>query len=193
MKVVALLGSPRSNGSSALLARHFIDKAQQLGAEIVVHELNALTWRGCQGCYACKTTRDECVLNDGLTGVLADVAAADLLLLATPVFFGDVTTQVKGFVDRSFSYFKPDFRTSATPSRLAPGKKLVFIQTQGHPDPAFFADVFPRHSGFLARNNFTTARLIRAVGATDPQDVAGNRELLQEVESVAEELLGDRQ
>lgn len=185
MKVVAVLGSPRLKGNSATLARKFLEKAEKAGHRPVVHELGSLNYKGCVACYACKTSRDECVLRDDLTGVLADVAAADVLVLATPVYFGDLTSHLKGFIDRTFSYFTPEYRTSATPSRLEPGKKLVFIQTQGNPDETAFADIFPRYAAFLKRNSFGEAHLIRARGVSAPDDVLRQDAYLKDVDQVA--------
>jgi multimeric flavodoxin WrbA len=186
VKIVALLGSPRSKGASATLVAKFLEKAVERGVRPKVYELNKLNYRGCQGCFACKTTREDCVLQDDLTQVLADVAEADVLVLATPVYFGDLTSQLKGFIDRTFSYLSPDYRTSPSPSRLAPGKQLVFIQTQGNPDETCFADIFPKYSSFLKRNSFAESHLIRARGVTAPKDILDSDEYQRQVEQVAE-------
>jgi len=53
MKVVSLLGSPRENGNSSTIAKHFCDTAEKLGAEERAFSLNKLNYRGCQGCLAC--------------------------------------------------------------------------------------------------------------------------------------------
>lgn len=163
MKIVTLLGSPRSNKNSATIANRFTDAAARLGAETATYELNKLAYRGCQGCYACKKTHDHCVVQDDLTRVLEEVRDADLLVLASPVYYGDVTAQMKGFIDRGYSYLKPDYLTNPQPSRLTP-KKLLFVLTQGHPDEALFADIFPRYDQFMKWMGITESRLIRACG-----------------------------
>jgi len=106
MKIVTLLGSPRSLGNSTAIARRFQETAATLGAKNCTFELNRLTYRGCQGCYACKKGLDHCILNDDLTEVLTSVTEADMVVLATPVYYGDVTAQLKGFIDRTYSYLK---------------------------------------------------------------------------------------
>lgn len=163
MKIVAILGSPRSRGNSTAIASRFTETAAQHGAQIEAFELNRLAYRGCQGCYACKKTHDHCVLQDNLTQVLDAVKGAEIVLLASPVYYGDVTAQLKGFIDRTYSYLKPDYITNPQPSRLSP-KKLVFVLTQGHPDQAMFADIFPRYDAFLRWMGFVDTRLIRACG-----------------------------
>ena len=95
MNIVALLGSPRSTGNSAAIANRFTETAASLGARVTNFQLNRLTYRGCQGCYACKKGLDHCVLKDDLTQVLDAVAAADLVVLASPVYYGDMTAAMK--------------------------------------------------------------------------------------------------
>ncbi len=191
MKIVTLLGSPRSKGNSSSLTRHFQDAAAKLGAEIRTFELNRLTYRGCQGCYACKQGQEVCILNDDLTEVLAAVAESDVVVLATPVYYGDMTAQLKGFMDRTYSYLKPDYLTNPLPSRLS-SKKLVFIVTQGHPDETLFADIFPRYDAFLKWLGFSESHLLRACGVGPANgDVLPEAVLLQAVE-VAKQLAGGR-
>ncbi len=187
MKIVTLLGSPRSNGNSATIARHLLQTAADLGAEAQTFELNRLSYRGCQACYACKTGREECVLNDDLTEVLAAVQAADVVVLASPVYYGDVTMQLKGFIDRSYSYLVPDYLTNPQPSRLSP-KKLVFIQTQGQPEEIMFADIFPRYDFFLKWMGFTETSLIRVCGIGPASVDAVPGQVLQQAEAVARQV-----
>ena len=188
MKLVCLLGSPRSNGNSATIANRLSAAAKLLGAETRTFELNRLTYRGCQGCYACKQTLDHCVVRDDLTEVLAAVAAADAVVLASPVYYGDISAQLKGFIDRTFSYRKPDYPTNPEPSRLSP-KKLVFVLTQGHPDESLFADVFPRYEMFLKWMGFTETHLIRACGIGPNRRDQVPQSVLQQTDQVAAKLL----
>jgi multimeric flavodoxin WrbA len=163
MKIVTLLGSPRPHANSSAIAKHLSETAARLGAETETFELNRLEYKGCQGCYACKTSVNFCVVKDGLTQVLEGVREADAVVLASPVYYGDVTAQLKGYLDRNFAYLKPDYRTNPQPSRLAP-KKLVFVLTQGNPDEKAFTDIYPRYQTFLKWMGFTETQLIRICG-----------------------------
>jgi len=189
MKIVCLLGSPRSEGNSAAIARRFLETAESLGAESRTFELNRLTYRGCQGCYACKTTLDCCVVDDDLTEVLQVVKEADVVVYASPVYYGDITSQLKGFMDRTFSYLVPDFETNPKPSRLPPGKKLLFILTQGHPDSGMFGDIFPRYDFFLKWGGIVEIRLIRACGVGPGRASEVPDGVLREAEETAQSFL----
>ena len=103
--------------------------------------LNELNYRGCQACMACKTKLDRCVLKDDLEPVLDAVRQTDVLVLASPVYFGEVTSQTKGFIDRTFSFLTPEFKTNPqNMSRLVGGKSLVFIQVQTAEDESIWFD-----------------------------------------------------
>jgi multimeric flavodoxin WrbA len=188
MRIVSLLGSPRSKGNSTAIANRFTETAVKQGAEIRSFELKRLSYRGCQGCYVCKNSLDHCVLQDDLTEVLDAVQEADLVLLASAVYYGDITSQLKGFIDRSFSYLKPDYLTNPQPSRLSP-KKLVFVLTQGTPDETLFADIFPRYEGFLKWMGFSDSSLIRACGIGPGSVDAVPGEFLLQAEEAARTLM----
>ncbi len=153
MKVVAICGSPRKEGSTAKLLDAFADAAKKSGADVLCFQLNDLTFSGCQSCVlACKQKMDHCRLDDGLTPVLKAIADADVVAVGTPVYMSDVTSQTKAFIDRTFSFFKPDFKTNPEPSRLAGGKTLVLVVTQGAPVEQAFKDVVDRYSAVLSRS-----------------------------------------
>ncbi|WP_243375229.1 flavodoxin family protein [Geotalea sp. SG265] len=189
--IVAIVGSPRRSGNSATLTRRFLDEAAKHGKKASVYHLNDLSYRGCQACYACKTTRDTCILEDDLTKVLEAVAEAEVVVLASPVYFGDVTGQFKTFFDRAFSFFTPDYRTALNPSRLRRGKKLVFVQTQGQPDSTFFEDVFPRYDRFFKRVGFAETHLIRAYGVAELGDAGKRPEFVLQAETVAKNVFSN--
>ena len=189
MKIACVLGSPRDNGTSAAIARRFLDAAEAFGAETETFRLNKLSYRGCQACYACKTKLDRCILKDDLAPVLEAVKNADVLVIATPTYYGDVSGQLKCFVDRTFSYLKPDYLTNSQPSRLAPNKKLIFIITQGHPDEAMFNHVFPLYDQFFRWYGYTETRLIRACGVGSGGAVDVPARFLVEAEEAARAIM----
>jgi multimeric flavodoxin WrbA len=189
MEIVALLGSPRASGNSAFIAERFLKAARKKGARTTVFALNKLSYRGCQACDACKTRLDRCALKDDLAPVLDAVKRADVLLLATPVYYGDVTAQMKGFIDRTFCFFTPDFRTNGHLSRLPTGRKLVMVLTQAAP-PGYFQDVFTRYSSFLGYHGFSDAHVIRACGLVGPQEARKKAAILKLADQTAAAVVG---
>jgi multimeric flavodoxin WrbA len=190
MKISCLLGSPRQNSNSAAIASRFAETAANLGAKVETTVLNQLNYRGCQGCLACKTTSDQCVLGDDLKGVLESLKAADVVVLAMPVYCSDVPGQVKCFLDRTFSYMKPDYRSESSPSRLPLGKKLVFITTQGAPVEAMFADIPQRYIDFLKRSmGFGDTYLIRGIGVGGGGTVGVPDQYLEKADEIARAII----
>ena len=189
MKVLMVLGSPRKNGNSARLAEVVRDAAVECGATVKTVSLNQLTFRGCQACDACKTVSDRCTLDDDLKGVLDAVERADVLVLATPVYFSDVSAQTKAFIDRCYSFLAP-YETVPDASRLAPGKRMVFIVTQNWPDAEVFGDIFPRYDQMFQAIGIGNNICVRGVGLGKPVaiDTNGRIDLLEAARATAREV-----
>ena len=189
MNIVCLLGSPRPQGNSAIVAKRFCDTAEGLGSEVKTFALNKLKYRGCQACMTCKTRLDRCVLKDDLSDVLEAVRESDILVIASPTYYGDLSSQLKAFIDRTFSFLVPDYQTNPNPCRINPGKKLVFIQTQAEPDENAFSDVFPRYEAFFKWYGFDGTHLIRACGVVDAGEVETHKDILSLAEETAKTIL----
>ena len=186
MHIRCLIGSPRKNSNSAAIAARFAETAAGLGARVDTVVLNDLRYRGCQGCLACKTKSETCVLDDDLAGVLESLKSADIVVMALPVYCSDVPGQFKCFIDRTYSYLKPTFMSDPDPSRVPAGKKLVFILTQGAPMEDLFADIPQRYMGFLKRSMaFGDTHLIRAVGVGGGGAVGVSDRYLRQAEELA--------
>ena len=189
MKIISILGSARKNGTSARIAQAFTETAAQMGATVTDYHLNAMQYRGCQGCEGCHTRSDRCVLRDDVTAVLDDLYSADIVVFSAPVYFGDTCGQFKMFYDRMWSLITTDVAADDdNRSRLPPGKTAVLILS--HIDTAgAHSDVLDRYSMYLELYGFDV-RIITAAGIriqpnTDVSaflnDAVGlARELLQE-------------
>ena len=189
MKIVCLLGSPRPKGNSTGMANKFCETAQGLGAEVTAFALNKLRYRGCQACMTCKTKLEKCVLKDDLADVLDAIRDAEVLVLATPIYYSDISSQLKAFIDRTYSYLVPDYATNPNPCRLDAGKKLVFIEAQGHPDESLFADVFPRYDAIFKWYGFSDSYQIRACGVFQKGDVITREDIMKRIEETAEKIM----
>ena len=184
MKIVAILGSPRSKSNSTALARKIVERAGTLGAETQEFALNKLQFKGCQACETCKTKLDHCVLRDDLTPILEAVKEADAIIMASPNYFGEVSGQFKSFFDRTYSLLNPDFS-----SRLKPGKSSVFIFAQGQPNLNLYADVHPRYEMWFNRYGFTHNYLLRMNGPRPADSVAQRPDLITQAEEIANNLM----
>lgn len=190
MKVLCLFGSPRPEGNSTLLARGLCERLAAGGAEVGCHDLAALRYNGCRNLFHCKTGGTRCGLEDDLTPVLAELEVADVLILASPIYFTDLTSGLKAVIERCFSFFVPDYATATDKSRLAPGKRLVLVQTQGEPSTAY-GDLLARYAKSFRMLGFESFQLIRASGVREPGEVASLSEPWARVDQVAAALLSE--
>lgn len=191
MDIVYVSGSPRSGGNSDFLAQYFLRQCCDKGAEVTSYYLNKLTYRGCQACDQCKTVAEKCTLKDDLSPLLDHIFVADLVVFASPVYYGDVSAQLKGLIDRTYSYLKPGYMAKEHPNRLEVPKKLVFIITQGHRDEAVFADIIPRYSDIFRWTGFSETYPLRVVDVYHRGDIDQRTDVLREAEQLTEKLMND--
>ncbi len=102
MKVVAFNGSPRVNGNCSLLIQKFFEPLNESGIETEVFQIGGKLVRGCSACMACRTkTPGKCAFNDDFVNEAAQKCReADGIVVASPTYYANVSTEVKAFIDR---------------------------------------------------------------------------------------------
>lgn len=100
MKVLGIYGSPRKGGNTDLLLDKVLDGAVSAGAEAKKLYVRKLSISGCLECGSCDET-GKCVVKDDMQDVYPLFQEADIIFLASPNFFYNVTAQVKLLIDRS--------------------------------------------------------------------------------------------
>ncbi|HHO47547.1 MAG TPA: flavodoxin family protein [Desulfobacteraceae bacterium] len=99
MKILVINGSPRKNGNTEILVNSMIEGARGSGAEIEVIRLAEYAIQPCVGCGGCDKT-DRCVIEDDMQKLYDLIDGADRLVIASPIYFYNVTAQTKAFIDR---------------------------------------------------------------------------------------------
>ncbi len=99
LKVVGIVGSPRSEGNTEFMVRYTLDELEKLGFETEVVTLHDKSINYCVGCDKCKQT-NECVINDDMQELTRKVLEADGIIMSSPVYFGNMTGLAKSFIDR---------------------------------------------------------------------------------------------
>lgn len=102
MKVLVIHGSMRKNGNTRILAEAFVRGAQEAGHETEILELRDKKFGDCLGCRACHNNGGKCVQKDDMTGILDKVRAADVIVLASPMYYFTWTGLMKRFLDRTY-------------------------------------------------------------------------------------------
>jgi multimeric flavodoxin WrbA len=99
MKVLGIYGSPRKGGNSDILLDKVLEGARSAGAEVSSIYARKLKISGCLECGGCDKT-GKCVVKDEMQTVYPMLEDADIVFLATPIFFYGMTSQVKALIDR---------------------------------------------------------------------------------------------
>lgn len=100
-KVLILSGSPRKDGNSDLLCREFARSAQESGNETEIIRVAAKKIAPCSGCYFCRAHGGQCAHQDGMAEILQKMIDADVIVLASPVYFYSIDAQLKAVIDRT--------------------------------------------------------------------------------------------
>ncbi len=126
MKIYGINGSPRPKGSTARLLKWAMEGVENAcaGAETEIVDLYRLSYTGCKSCFACKKkdgpSYGRCGARDELSPVLEKLAQADGIIFGSPVYFMDLSGQMRSFLERLlFPYLVYDGKgTSIAPKRM---------------------------------------------------------------------------
>lgn len=99
MKVLGIYGSPRKGGNTDTLLDEVLRGCRDAGAEVKSIRCTDLNMSGCVECGGCDQT-GTCVINDDMQGVYPMLVEADVIVLASPMFFYGITSQAKALIDR---------------------------------------------------------------------------------------------
>lgn len=103
MKVLAINGSARKEGNTTTLLKLVLCELESEGIQTELIELAGKKVRGCIACFKCMENKDKrcSVTTDYVNDVIARMIEADGIILGSPTYFTDVTTEMKGLIDRS--------------------------------------------------------------------------------------------
>ncbi len=107
MKVMAFNGSPRKDWNTAILLKKSLEGAASKGAETELIHLYDLNFKGCISCFECKRiggkSYGKCAVNDDLKPIFKKIEEeVDVIILGSPIYFGQVTGEMRSFLERLF-------------------------------------------------------------------------------------------
>lgn len=184
MEILSIQGSPRTNGTSSNIANHLVNELAATGNQIYRFHLNSLDIHGCQECFACRNNRtDTCAFKDDLSRILELAKTAEVVIVSTPVFYADISAQLKCFIDRTWSYFG---KTGMSAEHLPRNRCLVFIQSYGYPDADIYDQLFEKYKKYFNMFGFDECHLIKAHGAQyNHPEAANGLEVLRLTDEIA--------
>ena len=104
--VLILSASPRKGGNSDLLCDQFMKGARESGNQVEKICIQDKNIQFCLGCMACQNNGGECVQDDDMDEILEKMIQADVLVMATPVYFYNMDAQLKVVIDRSCARYQ---------------------------------------------------------------------------------------
>ena len=131
-KIVIIDGGPRKNFNTASMLQKFAEGASSMSEEIQVKTIRLydVDYKGCMSCMACKIkgkASNVCKFKDALTPVLEEIAQADGLVLGSPNYFGEVTGQMRAFLERlAFPWLSYNDYSMTAPKQMP----VVLVETQ---------------------------------------------------------------
>lgn len=108
-KIVILNGSPRKNGNTANLIKAFTEDAQSAGHSVTEFFLDGMTIHGCKGCFGGNSNKVcPCVQKDDMARIYPAVKECDVIVLASPLYYWNMSGQLRTAVDRLFALEEGD-------------------------------------------------------------------------------------
>ncbi len=184
-KVLVLLGSPRREGNSSLLAERIASGARSAGASVETLFLHEMKIAPCASCYACQKPEGEgCAIQDDMGGIYAKMLEAEAWVIASPVYWFGMSAQTKLWMDRCFALgsFREDAFT---------GRRIAIAMSYGDRDP-FASGCVNALRTFQDAYRYVGADIVGMVygSALEAGDITSDLDLMQEAEELGKELAG---
>lgn len=168
-KIVVLNGSPRKNGNTSALVSAFAEGAQEAGNTVTVFHLDSMDIRGCKGCMGGGKNPDHpCVQRDDMDAIYPAYKEADVLVLASPLYYWNLSGQLRTAFDRLFAV------AEGNQSYENPKKKsalLMAAEGNGFEDCVSYYDHLIGHLGWEDLGK------VLCGGVMNIGDIAGRAEL----------------
>ena len=156
MKISGISTSPRENSNSRIALEKALETVKSKGFTVELFDLNLLNIQTCQADDYCLEHEGCCVLDDDMQAIYGALRDCHGVILATPIYMGNVSSNAKIFIDRLYAVLQ------AVDSYNVAGKKFSVIASQAAVDPPMYE--------YIKHNLETTVDIFRGIGF-DVEDV----------------------
>jgi len=187
-KVLVLLGSPRREGNSAILAEKISKGAMLAGGEVETVFLHELNIAPCKSCYACQRPKSiGCSIDDDMQQIYHEMLSADAWVIATPVYWFNMSAQTKLWMDRCFAL--PAYKENPFS-----GKRVAIAMSYGGDDP-FDSGCVNALRAFQDAFGSVGSKIVGMVygSAMDAGDIKADEELMEKAEALGKQLVSDEE
>ncbi len=176
--IVVIAGSPRKNGNTELLADAFIKGARGAGHTVTKLTVFGKKIGGCIGCNACyRDVEHRCAQHDDMQECYRLLSEADAIVIATPIYFYGVSSQLKCLIDRLHNPIRSSFRV----------KKLGLLAVCADKKESVFDSVITMYHSVLSYFSLLDGGIVTVYGVSEKGDIAGNPKL-QSAEKMGREI-----
>ena len=178
-KICILNGSPRPNGNTKALITSFTKGAEDAGNEVVYFDLQKMNIHGCLGC--CRGGKDPaspCVQKDDMEKIYPAYRAADVVVLASPMYYWGISGQLKCAFDRLFAV------AESNPNYENPKKDCILLMAAEGDTEHNFAPVRAFYEGLNAHLGWKSIGIVYAGGNMDAGAIFHKPEQLEEAETL---------
>ena len=145
-KILILNGSPRKMGNTAALTAEFAKGAKESGNKVTEFFLDEMNIHGCKGCFGGGKNPDSpCAQKDDMDKIYPVYKEADIVVLATPLYYWTISGQLKTAFDRLFAVAEcdPDYRNPKKDSVL-----IMAAEGHGFEESEYWYDRLEKHLGW---------------------------------------------
>ena len=173
-KIVVLNGSPRPKGNTSSLVAEFERGAKEAGSDVTVFELDKMDIHGCKGCFGGgKNPEHPCVQRDDMDKIYPVYREADVIVLATPLYYWNFSGQLRTAFDRLFAVAECD------PNYSNPKKESVLLMAaEGYG----FDDALSYYKNLMKHLGWKELGTVLAGGVMKVGDISGHKELKEAYE-----------
>ncbi len=169
-KIVILNGSPRKTGNTAALVKAFTEGAQSAGHTVTEFFLSGMDIHGCKGCFGGHSGRDcPCVQHDGMDKIYPAVKGCDVVVLASPLYYWNMSGQLRTAIDRLFALEEGDGNLLRGRGRAS----ALLMAAEGNG----FEDVLTYYDHLMEHLRWQNLGHVLAGGNCDVGDIAGKPEI----------------
>lgn len=191
-RIMIILGTARKNGNTANVANWVAEGAREAGADVELVDASKLTVKanGCLHCLGCqKSDEYRCVVGDDASSVVAKMFEKDVVVLATPVYFGGVSAQLKQVIDRMYCLIK----VLNGPYTVCPGIKdisFALVATSGG-DENYGMSLLSQHmKGMMMGLGKTLQELIVTGAPAEPGEIKSDGSIKERAVVFGRDLAG---
>ena len=171
-RIIVISTSLRHGSNSDMLADHFIDGAKSAGNDVEKISLVGKNIQFCKGCMACQKM-GRCTIKDDVNDIMAKVLQADVVVWATPIYYYEMSGQMKTLIDRMNAMYALDYKFRDVYLLTTAGEDEEFVPKRAEAGLTGWIECYPK---------CRLAGTLFCGGVNAPNEIEGNNKLQEAFE-----------